>query len=808
MRTFLSVVLVACLCSGAWSQSSRKMGLTGWDYFQQKRYAEALELLEKDHRMWPRVHEIVDGIGWCHYFLGHIDEAERWFKKALDLEKDYRFSKMGLEAVERARQEPLRSAQELLETGRYAEAEKAFSELIADKGNRGKDIQAEALSGRGYARYHLGRYNDAIKDFTRALRISKDDPASLIGLGYVQYARRRWNEAELALEKALEIQPDHLLAALTYAWCAYRRGRFDDAERRFEAVIEGHPSSWGAWLGLGWTRIKRRRESEARDAFKRALELSPQALTSELAAWIRADESRQSLWIPYGYSLIEAGSYSAALGVFRSLPPNVAGRDAALGEAVASLNLGDNLGALRVAKGLLDRGLDPVRSLLTPLSEGKSARVQVSASTVAGWASLRLGDLKEAKGYFDQAQALPGKWPDALTGLGWVALAEGAYPAAENYFRGALGLLPEYPGAVQGMAKVKAWRFQDYDRAWTALNGGDLDRAESILQALRVDSSGRFPPARSDLIDYSLGKIAELRGQAAQAEKLYGAALEKNPALVEARVGLGWARLTLARYQEAVEILEAVLPVRPTDPRIPRMISRALVEMGKSDEAVRRLEGWVKTFPGDAELNERLGALLERLGRRVESRIAYAAALSADPDRLSKKRLAALLAQQEYYPLYGVRAWALYSRGRYAEALKSFEKARELEPGETGHLKGAALALAALGRLKEAVKQADAYLAHLGKSPSDLAERRGLLVTLGWRAYGAGDYKRALDIFRGVRKKDGEDTADVANALGWTWLRMNKPLRAREWFLKALAQSPRLESALAGLEAVKGALNP
>ena len=104
MKNLVSIVLVAFLCGGAWAQSSRKMGLTGWDYFQQKRYAEALELLEKDHRMWPKIHEIVDGIGWCHYFLGHIDEAERWFKKALELEEDYRFSKRGLEAVARARQ--------------------------------------------------------------------------------------------------------------------------------------------------------------------------------------------------------------------------------------------------------------------------------------------------------------------------------------------------------------------------------------------------------------------------------------------------------------------------------------------------------------------------------------------------------------------------------------------------------------------------------------------------------------------------------------------------------------------------------
>jgi hypothetical protein len=49
--------------------------------------------------------------------------------------------------------------------------------------------------------------------------------------------------------------------------------------------------------------------------------------------------------------------------------------------------------------------------------------------------------------------------------------------------------------------------------------------------------------------------------------------------------------------------------------------------------------------------------------------------------------------------------------------------------------------------------------------------------------------------------------ADVLNALGWTWFGMGRALRAREYFLKALAKAPRLETSLRGLEAVNSSID-
>jgi len=808
-RPLLVLLFLLLAAVVAPAQSSKKNGLTGWDYFQQKNYAVALELLEKDRRMWPESHEIIDGIGWCLFYLGRLDEAEKSFRQALAIAPDYRFSKMGIEAVANARLGPLLRAEASLTAGRYEEARKGFDAFIRSNDAADARTLARARRGRGFACYHLKRYNEALKDFTRVLRVDPNDARALVGIGYVQFARRRWSEAEPALKKALELDPSNLVARLTWAWTSFNRGRINEALARFQEAARRVPSSWGAWLGVGWCQDKKGDETAAREAFTRALRLSSQAMTAELSNWIRRKSSRRSLQLEYGFALIEDGSDAVARSVFQSLPRDLEPDMVALGEALAALHLGDNLGASRIAGSLLDRGRDPVRSLRTAIKDparSNQARVQVSASTVAGWAALRLGEVEEAQRRFETASSLPGDWSDAVCGLGWVALARKEYVRAEECFLQVLERLPGYLPATTGMQSVTSWRYEDYNRGWAALNAGELENARSIFQSLRSDPKHRFPAARVDLIDYSLGVVARRRGDVKAALRHFEAARKANPLLSEAVVGLGWALLESGRDRQAVEILEEAVRLRPYDAEPHRLLARALESAGREEEAIARLQQWVKRFTTDADLHERLGGLLFERKRFVESRIAYATVLSVDPDRFPENELRKLFEHEEFNALHGVLGWAYHSRGRYKDAVREFRIAVKLEPGERLHRKGLALSLAASGSIDEAWKAADAYLETLGRSAADLAEKRSVMMTLGWSAYTAGHHRRALKAFQQVEKTDKSRAADVMNALGWTWLRLNKPLRAREYFLKALAVLPRLESALSGLEAVNGVL--
>ena len=93
--------------------------------------------------------------GWSLYRLGHIDEAENSFHRALD------------------------------------------------RLNSGSD----AYSGLGYCAIQRSRLPEAEENFNRVLKLNPDDSAALIGLGIVRYRQNRGTEAVKYLKKGLASGP-------------------------------------------------------------------------------------------------------------------------------------------------------------------------------------------------------------------------------------------------------------------------------------------------------------------------------------------------------------------------------------------------------------------------------------------------------------------------------------------------------------------------------------------------------------------------------------------------------------------------
>ncbi len=812
MKRFSWIVLVVLLIVGtSLGQSSKKGGLTGWDYFKQKRYDVALELLAKDARLYPKSHEIQDGLGWCYFFRGDLDQAETCFKKALSIDKNYRYSKMGLESVKNARLGEIVRAETLLAQSRYTESVATFDAILEKRPRPHDDILNRCYRGRGYCYYYLGLYQKALKDLKKANRIVRNDPVTSAGIGFVELARKKYSLADIAFEHTIKYDPNNLQVRLSHGWCAYYSGNSTAALRRFEKARELFPQSWGAVYGMAWSLNKKGDKDKAFQLFRRALEMSPSAATADLLAWIRQDKSRNGLLVDYGFALTEFGQYLSAQQVFRSAATNVERDQMLLGDALCALNQGDNLGALRITKSLHDRGQDPQRDQRVPNADGSATtEVELSASTIAGWAHLRLGEADEAATMFEKALELQGEWADAHAGLGYVRIAQKKYLEAEMSFQKSLAAMPDYSPAIEGMKLIQVWRFEDYNRAWALIGTGELDGASAIFKNLRQDPAKRFPRARIDLIDYSLGHIARLQSRPRDAAKLFRSALQRNPKLTDAGVGLGWALVSLREYGDAKRVLEPLLAQLPNDPRPRKLLARALIEWNRGEEVFDLLAQWVKDFPTDAELNDRYGRMLIAKNRHIEARIAFTAVVNSDPEYIAESELSEWMSKfEEFRPLYGTLGWAFYNRSKYEKSVANFTKAVELEPGEALHKKGLALACSASKKFDEAEKYAEAWIQTLGKTAADKAAWRALDMTLGWNLYSAGLTKRALRRFQKVEKREGRDKdlgVDLLSALGWTWFQMGKPARARSYFLKALAKEPRLETASQGLEAINKGL--
>lgn len=107
-------------------------------------------------------------------------------------------------------------------------------------------IYYEAYNLRGFAKYNLGFYDDALIDFDKAIEINKNYPDAYYNKGKVYLSKNKYNEAIEYFKKSKElykmnddkhelnrIKPDHYIA-----WCYYYLG--EDIDKIFNENIKSN----------------------------------------------------------------------------------------------------------------------------------------------------------------------------------------------------------------------------------------------------------------------------------------------------------------------------------------------------------------------------------------------------------------------------------------------------------------------------------------------------------------------------------------------------------------------------------------
>jgi tetratricopeptide (TPR) repeat protein len=95
------------------------------------------------------------------------------------------------------------SGRALLALGRYEEAEKSFDQYLRKGGAKTTDL----FRGRGLARMQLGKYPDAVEDYTHALEIAPDGDIYL-HRGWAHFFADAWKLALRDFSKALDLDPE------------------------------------------------------------------------------------------------------------------------------------------------------------------------------------------------------------------------------------------------------------------------------------------------------------------------------------------------------------------------------------------------------------------------------------------------------------------------------------------------------------------------------------------------------------------------------------------------------------------------
>lgn len=305
--------------------------------------------------------------------------------------------------------------------------------------------------------------------------------------------------------------------------------------------------------------------------------------------------------------------------------------------------------------------------------------------------SLRAGDLGAARHYFDLArQRIPAY---VLTCSDTVDILVGLrdFDEAESFTRTGAKLFPRRPHFLEGHALIAEHRrdFAEAVRRWATVRRrfslrplgyvraagclrelGRFDEADALLRRAMALQPEEVPAQ----IEY--GRVAEARGDWAEAYQRWGALSARHPAGI---IGAAQALHKLGRTAEAEALLTEAQPRYPIESGIPIRLARFAEDSGHTEEALNRWATVRRRFPRDpAGYAEALRLLRAQQDWAAADTVATAAiqAVPGEPWPLAEHALLAHLRQD--WP-EAARRWAAlraafparddgYHRGAEAEA--------------------------------------------------------------------------------------------------------------------------------------------
>ncbi len=496
-----------------------------------------------------------------------------------------------------------------------------------------------------------GQLDVAATELTRAAIKTRDprlaERATLVSL----YARRP-KEAEQAGRLWVELQPDSAEAHEALATLMIDAGKMPEAQAQLQKIIE---LSSGAHLAQAYLRIaavmgRVRDHAAALQVMQALAQLHPQLPEAQFAV---------------AHLAVRSGDLDTAnQAIDRALKLRPGWEEAALFKMRVLASQKDSQKVLAFSTKFLDAH-----------PHATNFRMNYARYLV---------DLKQwdkALVQFRRVATETPNDPDAVYAVGLLALQTDDLDLAQEYLERDLKLQPDndqariYLGQIAEQRKryyeANQWYTQvpagnDYFEAQARFSmvmaeQGDLSGARARLHQLR-------PESQKQQVQLALSEEQMLRHakQYKEAYKVLTAALDKLPnnidllyarALIEDRLNridlheadlreilkqdpknanaLNALGYTLAdrttRYQEALNLVQRALALRPDDPYIMDSMGWVQYRLGHNAEAVKYLRAALNKRP-DAEISAHLGEVLWVMGQKTEAESVWNRALKETPD--------------------------------------------------------------------------------------------------------------------------------------------------------------------------------
>lgn len=260
-----------------------------------------------------------------------------------------------------------------------------------------------------------------------------------------------------------------------------------------------------------------------------------------------------------------------------------------------------------------------------------------------------LGNLETAKAQFSQLTAHPTRGSSAYFYLGEIALAEEDETLAlAQYLQVDSG--PDFLPALNRASDIAIKRgeissvrdrfvelrtnYKNQEERLYIAEAEILSRHQMLDEAVKILTEALTFHTNSSSLLYARAMLNEQRDDLALMEQDLRAIIDQDTENATALNALGY---TLAdrtdRYQEALELINQALSLRPDDPAIIDSLGWVQYRLGNYTEALSRLKEAMKAFP-DHEVAAHLGEVLWVTGESAEARSVWQEGLRLNPQSL------------------------------------------------------------------------------------------------------------------------------------------------------------------------------
>ncbi len=466
----------------------------------------------------------------------------------------------------------------------------------APKPALGREPEAYELSNKGKALDSLGRYEEALACYDRALAVNPQLAEAWSNKGGALHRLGRYEEALACCDRALALNPQYASAWSNKGGALHGLGRYEEALACYDRALAVNPQDAKAWSNKGGALRDLGRSEEALACFDRALAVNPQFAEA---------------WDNKGVALKGLGRSEEALACYdRALAINPQLAEAWDNKGVALKGLGRSEEAL----ACFDRAL-----ALNPQ--------HTEAWSNKGNALASLGRSEEALACFDRALAVNPEyalaWYNKGVVLGNLKRAREATLCFEQAQR--LG----DPDAAQAIAMLRTADRESQsarDAAESKQRGGWLGRL-----------FGKAPSNKERETQDCIDKGLELAkaGRVENALACFERALAINPQSVAAWSNKGGALAKLGRFEEALACFDRGLAINPQLAEAWDNKGIALGNLGRFEEALACFDRALAVNPQLAEAWDNKGLALENLGRSEEALACFDRALTLNPQHAS-----------------------------------------------------------------------------------------------------------------------------------------------------------------------------